>query len=408
MSARRVAYLVNQYPKTSHSFVRREIHALEDLGWQVERFAIREVMEPLVERLDEEERRRTRVLRDTGWHVVALALSGALFTRPRQFGRSLRQTWGLWRRSESIGLRPFGWLIVACVLAREVRRLGLTHVHAHFGSNSAAVALLVNAVGGPGFSFTVHGTSAFDSPSTISLREKVLAARFVAAVSDFGRAQLMRWSPRSVWGKLHVVRCGLDGEFLERAVSAPPQARRVVCVARLSAEKGLAVLMQALTVAKARGRSFELAVVGDGEQRAPLEALARRLGVAECVKWLGWGDTAMVQREILASRALVLPSLAEGLPVVIMEAFALGRPVVASAVGAVSELVISRETGWLVPAGAPEALGAALCEVLDADVSELERLASRGRELVRERHVAREQAQRLAELFDAVQAGGAA
>lgn len=408
MSARRVAYLVNQYPKTSHSFVRREIHALEDLGWQVERFAIREVMEPLVERLDEEERLRTRVLRNTSWRVVALALSSAVFKRPRQFRQALRQTWGLWRRSESIGLRPFGWLIVACVLAREVRRLGLTHVHAHFGSNSAAVALLVNAVGGPGFSFTVHGTSAFDSPPTISLREKVLAARFVAAVSDFGRAQLMRWSPRSMWGKLHVVRCGLDGEFLERTAPPPPQARRLVCVARLSAEKGLAVLMQALAVAKARGKTFELAVVGDGELRAPLEALARRLGVAESLSWLGWGDTAMVQREILASRALVLPSLAEGLPVVIMEAFALGRPVVASAVGAVSELVISRETGWLVPAGAPEALGAALCEVLDADVSELERLASRGRELVRERHVAREQAQRLAELFEAAQAGGAA
>ncbi len=408
MSTRRVAYLVNQYPKTSHSFVRREIQALEALGWQVERFAIRAVNEPLVERLDEEERRRTHVLRDSAWFELALALLGAAFLRPRRLLDALRETWGLWRRADSFSLRPFGWLVVACVLVREVRRRGLTHVHAHFGSNSAAVALLVHALGGPGYSFTVHGTSAFDSPSTISLREKVLAARFVAAVSDFGRGQLMRWSPRAQWGKLHVVRCGLDSEFLERPLEPPPRAPRLVCVARLSAEKGLAVLMQALAAVRARGESCELAIVGDGELRAPLEALTRRLGVADSVRWLGWGDAAKVQHEIQASRALVLPSLAEGLPVVIMEAFALGRPVVATAVGAVSELVISGETGWLTPAGAVEELGDALCAALRADASELERLAARGRELVRERHVASDQAARLAALFERFQSGGAA
>ncbi len=408
MSAGRVAYLVNQYPKTSHSFVRREIRALEALGWTVERFAIRTVDEPLVERLDEEERRRTRVVRDTPWYDVASALLGIAASRPRALLQGLRATWGLWRRADGYSLRPWGWFVVACVLERELRRLGVTHLHAHFGSNSASVALLVSALGGPGYSFTVHGTSAFDSPATISLREKVRAARFVAAVSDFGRGQLMRWSPRAAWGKLHVVRCGLDAEFLDRAVERPVRAARLVCVARLSAEKGLTVLLQALAIVRARGETCELVVVGDGEMRAALEALARQLGVSECVTWLGWGDALMVQSEIVSSRALVLPSLAEGLPVVITEAFALGRPVLATAVGAVSELVIPGETGWLVPAGAVHALGDALCEALRADVSELARLAARGRELVRERHVAQDQAARLAALFEAAQVGGTA
>lgn len=407
MSAGRVAYLVNQYPKTSHSFVRREIAALEALGWEVLRYSIRAVSEPLVETRDVRERERTRVLLDRPWPALATALAAMLCTRPRKLLGAFTVALGLWLRADSFSLRPLGWLIEACVLERELRRARIAHLHAHFGSNSAAVALLVRALGGPGYSFTVHGTSAFDAPLAISLREKVLAARFVVAVSDLGRAQLMRWTPHEQWSKLHVVPCGLDVEQLERPPTPPVAAPRLVCVARLSAEKGIAVLLHALARMQHQGQVCELALVGDGELRTELEALARRLGIADRVHWLGLGDQAAVRREIAAARCLVAPSLAEGLPVVIMEAFALGRPVVASAVGAIGELVVPGRSGWLVPAGAVDELAAALCEALSASRERLEQLARSGREAVLARHDVRLAAARLAELFAAGGAEGA-
>lgn len=402
MSSRRVAYLVNQYPKTSHSFVRREIRALEQLGWEVRRYSIRTVDEPLVEPEDEAERARTRVLLETPLVPLVLALLATLFGRPRRFARACARAAGLWRRADSLSPRPWAWLLVACVLRRELERHQVGRLHAHFGTNSAAVAMLVRVLGGPPFSFTAHGTASFDAPAAISLPEKIDAACFVVAVCDYGRAQLMRWSPRSKWSKLHVVRCGLGPSLLEFEASAPPATPRFVCVARQSAEKGLAVLLAALSQLRAEGRNFELALVGDGELHNSLRDLATRLGLDGRVFWLGWSDAETVRREILAARALVAPSLAEGLPVVIMEALALRRPVVASAVGGIAELVQDDETGWLVPAGSVEALAGALRRVLEAPVEELCEIADRGRAAVRARHDARAEARRLAELFESV------
>lgn len=406
MSVRRVAYLVNQYPKTSHSFVRREIRALEQLGWDVRRYSIRQVNEPLVEAQDEDERGRTRVLLEASLGSIAAALIFTLLGRPRAFARALAQTTGLWRRSDSLSLRPLAWLTVACVLRRELERDGVDRVHAHFGTNSAAVAMLVRALGGPAFSFTTHGTESFDSPAAISLRQKIEAASFVVAVCDFGRAQLMRWSPRSQWSKLHVIRCGLDEALLEANAGAPAEAPKLVCVARHSAEKGLAVLLHALGRLRNEDVRFELTLVGDGELHNALRDLAARLGLEGRVRWLGWGDAGTVRREMLAARALVAPSFAEGLPVVIIEALALRRPVVASAVGGIAELVRDGESGWLVPAGSVEALTDALRRVLAAPVEQLVELADKGRAAVRANHDARVESGRLAELFEQVSAEG--
>jgi glycosyltransferase involved in cell wall biosynthesis len=142
-----------------------------------------------------------------------------------------------------------------------------------------------------------------------------------------------------------------------------------------------------------------VALIGDGPLRPELEARVRALGIGASVELLGWKDAAAVRAELLRARALVLPSLAEGLPIVLMEALALRRPVVTTWVAGIPELVRHREHGWLVPPGSVEALADAMREVALASGEELMRMGEAGARRVRERHALRAQGEQLERLF---------
>ena len=106
------------------------------------------------------------------------------------------------------------YLAEACLIRRWLVETGVSHVHAHFGTNSAEVAMLVQTLGGPPFSFTAHGPEEFDKAPLIGLAEKIRRAAFVVAVSSFGRSQLFRLVEHEHWDKIHVVHCGLEPSFL--------------------------------------------------------------------------------------------------------------------------------------------------------------------------------------------------
>jgi glycosyltransferase involved in cell wall biosynthesis len=159
-------------------------------------------------------------------------------------------------------------------------------------------------------------------------------------------------------------------------------------------------LLLAAQLLHRRSVEFELALVGDGPMRGELEALAGELGVAGRVRFLGWMDGPGVIREIQASRAMVLASFSEGLPAVLMEAMALGRPCISTRITGIPELVEPNVTGWLVPAASAEALAAAMAEALDAAPAELDRMGRAGAERVTRLHSASKEAARLAALFE--------
>jgi glycosyltransferase involved in cell wall biosynthesis len=273
------------------------------------------------------------------------------------------------------------------------------HIHAHFGTNSTMVALLVHELGGPPFSFTIHGSGEFDSPELLHLPQKIARASFVAAISDFARSQTWRWASPEHWSKVHVVRCGVDQQFLEAEATPVPDVPRLLNVGRLGRSKALPLVLQAAARLRDAGRRFEIVVIGDGELRGLLEGMIADLKLESVVKLVGWKDGDEVRRELLDSRALLLPSFSEGLPVVIMEALALARPVITTRIAGIPELVVHGQNGWLISSGNLDQLVQAMQQALDSPVDQLTAMGEAGRAAVLVRHDAEREATKLAELL---------
>lgn len=393
-----IVYLVNQYPSISHTFIRREIQALEQQGLEIIRTALRSGA-GLIDSLDLSEERRTDRLLDDRLALVLASLWAAV-TRPVGLARAATDMLRLSRRSDRSVLRHLIYLVEACRLARTIERKRAHHIHAHFGTNSAEVAMLAASIAGISFSFTAHGCEEYDKPEALGLRLKIARARFAVGVSFYGRAQLLRWCAPADRGKIQLVRCGLDFAALpEIGTIAAPRPIRFVSVARFCHEKALDTLLMAASLLAKTGKDFELVIVGDGELRPELETIIGREGLASRVRLTGWLDGEGVRREMLGARALVMSSYAENLPVVIMEAMALCRPVIATMVGGIAELVIEGETGWLAPASSIEDLAKAMEACLDASDEDLIRLGRQGRDRVERLHDVAVEARKLARLF---------
>jgi glycosyltransferase involved in cell wall biosynthesis len=395
----RIAYLVNQYPKTSHSFIRREIHALEAQGVEVLRFSIRPLREQLVNEADRLERDRTRVVLGAGAAGHALSVLACAVRRPVAALRAVLLAIRLGWRSDRGLLRHLVYLAESCVLIRWLQRAGVDHVHAHFGTNPAMVAMLCRELGGPTFSFTLHGPEEFDKPQFLGLREKVERAAFVVAISSFGRGQLYRWARFEDWPKLEVIHCGVDEDLLRAPAAPVPADPRLVCVARIAEQKGHLLLVEAAALLAAEGLDFQIVLVGEGPMRHQVEELIERRGLTDRFLLTGQLDGGQVREAILGSRAVVLPSFAEGLPVVLMEALALHRPVIATAIAGNPELVEQGVTGWLVPAGSVEALAGAMRAALQASPVRLEEMGRAGAVLIARQHDVSREARKLAMLF---------
>ena len=395
-----VAYLINQYPGISHTFIRREILALESQGVRVVRYSVRQSRTGVVDELDRIEQDKTRVILSVGALGLLTAVLRALATRSvltmKALALALRVGWGSQR---GLFLHLIYWA-EACVLTPWLEEEDVGHVHAHFGTNSTALAMLCRAMGGPSYSFTVHGPREFDDAYRLKLRDKISHASFVVAITEYCRSQLYRWCSHEHWSKIHVVRCGLGEEYLPtKPAPIDSASRTLTCVGRICEQKGQLRLVEAAGRLKQEGYDFELVLVGDGDMRGEVESLIGQYGLAQHVTITGWADGQKVKEMLLKSRAMVLPSFAEGLPVVIMEAMAMGRPVVTTYIAGIPELVEPNVSGWLVAAGSVDQTTEAMRQVLDAPVERLEAMGRAGAEQVEQKHDVIKEAKILVKLF---------
>ncbi len=397
----RVAYLINQYPMPSHTFIRREILALERRGVAVLRISIRGWGAQLADQEDQLERMRTRYVLRQGVPVLLLAFVRMFFRRPVRLMRGVALVWQISRLSERSILVHLVYLAQACRIEAWLRKEKIEHLHAHFGTNSAEVAMLVHILGGPRWSFTIHGPKEFNNVTLLALVEKLMRCAFVVAISSYGRSQLYRLLDYQHWPKVKVVHCGLETSFHAVAPGGgTSDSRRLTCVGRICEQKGQLLLVEAAQRLFSQGVQFELVLVGDGEMRADIEALIGRYRLQSCVRITGLVSNERVREEILAARALVLASFAEGLPMVIMEAMALRRPVISTFIAGIPELVLPGENGWLIPAGDVEALAQAMQACLNASAGTLVNMGQAAHDRVLARHSVETQADLLSDLFE--------
>jgi colanic acid/amylovoran biosynthesis glycosyltransferase len=393
-----LAYLVNQHPKCSQSFIRREIVALESLGFSIQRFSVRSGADLIVDPADRLELAKTRVILGVGLLGLAGGLLRAML-RPTSFVRALALAVRLGRRSDRGLTIHLIYLAEAAVLQGWLKRDRIDHLHVHFGTNSTMVAMLCHALGGPTYSFTVHGPEEFDRVTGLALPEKIRRAAFVVGISAFGCGQLYRWCDRHDWHKIREVHCGVDAQYLNRPIVPIADLPHFVCVARLCEQKGQLLLIDAIARLTQAGMPCRLTLVGDGPLRSAIEALIGQYQLEAQIRITGYVTNDEVQSHILKARAFVLPSFAEGLPVAIMEALALGRPVVSTYVAGIPELVQPGDNGWLVPVGDLDRLTEVLAEVLAAPIDQLEAMGQRGARLVAQRHNISIEASKLSQLL---------
>ena len=397
-----IAYLTGEYPRATDTFIQREVAALRGLGWEVLTHSVRAT--PPAHHVGPEQRAEhaaTYAVQPRAKRPgTLLRAHGAMLGR--RWMSALRLAWATRPPGAKAGLWQAFYFLEAGVLAHRLRETGAVHLHNHFGNSSCSVAMIAAEMAGVPFSYTMHGPMEFFEPRHWRIDAKVARARFVACISHFARAQGMIFADPAHWDRMRIVHCGVEPERYAPSSDPDPgraPGERMLFVGRLAGIKGVPVLLAALADLAARRPAARLALVGDGPERAAIEAEAARLGVAERVEFLGYLGQAEVAAELARSDLFVLPSFAEGVPVVLMEAMASGLPVVATRVAGVGELVEDGVAGRLVAPGDIASLTAAI-EALLADPERRAAMGRAGRAKVEAEFDVRREAARLAALFD--------
>jgi colanic acid/amylovoran biosynthesis glycosyltransferase len=407
-SVEKVAYVVGRYPAVSHTFVTREVHALRSAGVEVHTISIHRASDAdVLSARDRAERKATywllppRLGRVLGAHLTAAARA------PRAYLETLAEA----VRGAPEGLKARIWgafyFAEAIMVWNHCRRRGINHIHAHHLNQASDAAMLAARFGNARgerwtWSFTMHGPNEFYDVSRYRLVEKASSASFVACISDFARSQVMGFVPEKRWPRLHVVHCGVDPDEYDPRQQPPPIERgssfRILYVGRLVPFKGQGILLESLARLRADGIEADLILIGDGPSRADLEDKAEALGVGRFAEFVGSVGQDEIRSYFAAADVFCLPSFAEGVPVVLMEAMAMEVPVVTTRVMGISELVEHGTDGLLVRPGRLDELTEALAE-LAADVDLRRSLGRKGREKVRAEFDVRQAGWMLAEIL---------
>lgn len=393
-----IAYFTGTYPRATDTFIQREVVGLRDLGLEVFTFAVRRPGDDNIVGPEQvAERSQTHYLLPFNLGLLIKAHLGLLWGNPSRYFNSIKLAWV----TSQPGLKGFLYQLIyfleAGSLADRIAAQNITHLHNHIASSSCTVAMLAAELGGFSFSFTMHGPHIFFEPYRWRVDEKIKHAKFVACISHFCRSQGMIFSRPDQWDKLKIVHCGVDPSLFETVIHQGT-GKRLLYVGRLAAEKGLPVLLESLTELTRTEPDMVLTVVGDGADRALLEQQVSDLGLQNHVRFLGYQSQAAVREHLKNTDIFVLPSFAEGIPVVLMEAMAAGVAVVATQVAGVSELVHSGVNGYVVPPGDRQALSECISFLMkDADTRN--RLGAAARTKVEQEFNALTEVEKLYQLF---------
>jgi glycosyltransferase involved in cell wall biosynthesis len=398
---RSVAYLVSRYPTLSMIFVLREVLALRALGFRIETASINPPDRPPEELTPQErdEAARTYCLKCHGVAGATAAHFKTLLGNFAGYLRGLALAFRLAGLDLSRLLFNLAYFTEGLMVGQWMRRNGQQHLHVHLASQAASVGLFTQRVFRVGYSLTVHGPDEFYDARGQYLAQKIAAAGFIVCISSYTRSQLMNLSPYADWSKFHVARLGVDSSLFAPSEWNPsPDCFEILCVGRLIPAKGQHLLIDAVNRLTLEGRRVRLRLVGSGPDEPSLRAQTAGLVRPESIVFEGAVNQDRIRSLYAAAHVFCLASFAEGLPVVLMEAMAMGIPCVSTNIAGIPELIRNEVDGLLVPAGDAGALAAALARLMD-DGALCKRLALSGRARILEHYDLARNAAALAEVF---------
>ena len=386
ISSRRIAYLVSQYPAVNHTYILREIRELRKLGWDIEVVSIRTDARPISQLTAEERQERSLT-----WYVTKQGFRGALrahfvslISRPRSYIRGIFGALQLGSMDVRNNVRNMLYFTEALIAGQWMQSRGLTHAHIHYAST---VGWLMARTFPVTISITIHGSAEFEDPERFHLREKIELAIFVRAISNYGRNQLMKSSNSDGWRKLETLPLGIDPEgFMPAPKSLSSHAEfEIISVGQLTLAKGHLILIDAIARLVKEGRGVRLRLIGEGPDRKVIERHIIKYGLTDAVYLEGALNQDQLKARYRDSDAFVLASLAEGVPVVLMEAMAMQIPCVATRIAGIPELIAHEVDGLLVEPSDASQLTAALAQLMD-DPYLRDRIAKAGRRKILERY----------------------
>jgi glycosyltransferase involved in cell wall biosynthesis len=404
--ARSIAYLVSRYPTLSMIFVLREVVLLRALGFRIETASINPPDRP-PERLTPQEREeadRTYCIKRHGIPGALVAHIKTLLQTPAGYLRGLALVFSLGRLDLARIFLNFMYFSEAMMVGSWMRRNGQSHLHVHLASQAASVGLFVHRIFRCGYSLTVHGPDEFYDARGLYLARKIAAADFIVCISSYARSQLMYLSPYDCWSKLHLCRLGIDPHLFSPlprnspSVDKSARAFEILCVGRLTPAKGQHLLLDALRQLLDQGRNVRLRLVGNGPDESSLRAHAARLNLADRVIFEGPVNQDLIRSVYALADVFCLPSFAEGLPVVLMEAMSMGIPCLTTSIAGIPELIRHGIEGLLVPPSDLDALVNALAKIIDDD-SLRTSIAMNGRKRILEEYDLHANVETLAAIF---------
>lgn len=397
----RLAYLISQYPAINHTFMMREVLSLRSQGWEIETFSIRPPDRPLADLSEEErgEQSRTRYVKDAGLGMIIGCHASRFLRGPLSYASGLFYALRSGRKTLGETGRRVLYFGEAVVVGEWMLKLRLNHVHSHY---SPMIALLVSRMFDIGFSMTVHGPDEFADPVGGVLGEKIKQSRLSVAISYFAQSQMMLHSAPEDWSKIRVGYLGVpETKARPELWQRKPGAVRLLCVGRLAPVKGQHVLVEAARLLKERNVEFALTIAGGGPHLEWLRGHVRQQELSDQVKLPGFVSHEDLARMYQDADVFVLPSFAEGVPGVLMEAMSNCVPCITTYVNGVPELVEDNRSGLLVTPSDAQGLADAMQRLIESEELRT-RLGLGGFEQVRSKFDLTRNAGRLGKYFDEV------
>lgn len=350
--SRKLAYLVSCYPTLSHTFILRELDELRHAGFEIEVCSIRRPKHPdLLGKREQEEVVLTEYLIGPGLgRRLAKSLVFAC-KHPTSITKMIRATCAMYANGSHRGIKTIFHLVEAIVLTEHLTRKGIRHIHNHFGNSAGTVAYLASTSGKVEYSLSIHGPDVFDESKVELFPEKLKSATFVRSISQYCENEVRKAASGAILPPSYIVKCGVDSGRYHNTEHLHTSVPTILCVGRLCEAKSQHLLLLVSRMLLNDGFEHRVVLIGEGPTRDKLERMIEELDLSSVVEMRGGMDQDQVRQAYKKAEIFVLPSQAEGIPIVLMEAMAMELPVISTSVAGIPELIEDGISGLLFESG---------------------------------------------------------